>query len=121
LQQHFFLFLNMSSSNISDIETEINTINWTSLMFAQCWSTIMFILSLIGHSLSIYVFTRPVLRRNPCARYFLASAVTGYYITFVIIPLRTLQAGYNINVFLYSIPVCKILSFISSSIRYSKS
>ncbi len=82
----FFIFiLNMSSSNVSDIA---DAINWASMMFARCWSVVMFILGIIGHTLSIYVFTRPTLRKNPCARHFLASAVSGYCITCVTIPLR---------------------------------
>jgi hypothetical protein len=110
----------MSSSNVSDIADAISTINWDSMMFARRWSVIMFTLGIVGHTLSIYVFTRPTLRRNPCARYFLASAVAGYCITCVTIPLRTLQLGYNINTFVYSVPLCKILSFEMVLTRYSR-
>jgi len=77
----------------------------------------MFILGFIGHSLNICVCTRPAFRFNPCARYFLASAIAGYFVIFGILPVRLLQLGYNLSLFIPSVGLCKILTFLFSWIR----
>ena len=111
----------MSSSNITDdIIAAANALNWDLILFIRCWCIIMFILGFIGHSLNIYVFTRPTLYSNPCARYFLTSAIIGYLLIFINLPARLLQFGYNLSLFLLSMEMCKILSFLFFSIRYSK-
>jgi len=81
----------------------------------------MFILGLIGHSLNICIFTRPALRFNPCTQYFLASAIAGYAIIFVVLPVRLLQLGYSLSLFLSSVAMCKLLTFFFSWARYSRS
>ncbi|CAF1004612.1 unnamed protein product [Rotaria sordida] len=108
----------MSSSNITnDIVAATNALRWDSILFVRCWCITMFILGCIGHSLNIYVFTRPALYFNPCGRYFLASAISGYLVVFVNIPIRFLQLGYKLNLFLLSVEICKIVSFLFFSIR----
>jgi hypothetical protein len=105
----------MASSNTTD--DSLNAINTMAIMFTRCWCMIMFILGLIGHSLNISVFTRRTLWSNPCVRYLMASAISGYLIIFIILPLRLLEFGYNINLFISSVILCKILSFLFSWIR----
>jgi hypothetical protein len=105
----------MASSNTTD--DSLNAINTMAIMFTRCWCMIMFILGLIGHSLNISVFTRRTLWSNPCVRYLMASAISGYLIIFIILPLRLLELGYNINLFISSVILCKILSFLFSWIR----
>lgn len=105
----------MSSSNVTD--DSVKAINTISIMFTRYWCIIMFILGLIGHSLNISVFTRPTLWPNPCIRYLMASAISGHLIIFVNLPIRLLQYGYNINLFIYSVVLCKTLPYVFSWIR----
>ncbi|CAF1354439.1 unnamed protein product [Adineta steineri] len=100
----------MSSSNTSTAEIDI--LVYTKIMFTRCWSFLLICLGIIGHALSIYVFTRPKFRSNPCTHYFLASTICGAFITCVNTPLRLLQTGYNIDLFGYSIVTCKLLTFV---------
>ncbi|CAF1424313.1 unnamed protein product [Adineta steineri] len=86
-------------------------------MFTRYWCMTMFIVGFIGHSLNLYVFTRRTLRFNPCVRYLIASSIAGYLIIFIILPLRLLQFGYNISLFVPSIILCKYLTFLCSWIR----
>jgi len=100
---------NATSSNTSNATIEY--LYWTSMIFVRSYGCLMFSLGLIGHSLSIYALTRPKLRSNPCTRYFLASTFVGYFIVFVNVPLRTLEDGFYIDVFMYSTMHCKMLTF----------
>jgi hypothetical protein len=107
----------MSLSNAS--LAEINALNYANIIFYQFWSYLLVCLGTVGHSLNIYVFTRPKLRSNPCARYFLAAAISGIFVTIVNVMLRLLQLMYPAyNPFGYSTASCKILSFIVYSSRY---
>jgi hypothetical protein len=108
----------MSTINTSDFNAAVDAVKWTVVMFFRCWNPIMFGLGIVGHSLSIFVFTRPALRSNPCGRYFLASSISGFCVVVSILPLRYLQYGYNINTFTTSVVTCKVLSYYSSNIRY---
>jgi hypothetical protein len=90
-------------------------------IFMKCWGFTAFILGFVGHSLSMYTFTRPALRSNPCVRYFLASTITSYCVVLVTVPIRTLEIGYGIDLFMTSLGACKFLTFLLSCTRYCKS
>ncbi|CAF1339425.1 unnamed protein product [Adineta steineri] len=107
----------MSSSNVSNVSATVSAINEATMVYSRCWLFMMVALGMIGHSLSIYVFSRRTLRKIPCAKYFLASTVVGCCIVYGNLPLRTLQMGYQIDVFVYSLPVCKLLSFLTACTR----
>lgn len=106
----------MSSSNTTTMDTD--AIKRTTVMFAQIWSYLLIFLGTIGHSLNIYVFTRPALRSNPCIVYFFASTISGISVTFINIPLRLMQQVYNIDAFAYSNTSCQILTWIVLWTRY---
>ena len=108
----------MSSSDT--MNAEVDAVKYIMIMFAQIWSYSVIILGTIGYSLNIYVFTRPTLRSNPCGRYFLASSISGFFITNVSIPLPLLQFVYNVDLFGYSSAACKIFTFIVFWTRYAK-
>jgi hypothetical protein len=114
----------MSTSNTTTDASSINAISAlrkNGILFIQIWSSIIFPLGFVGHVLSIYVFTRPTLRSNPCSQYFLASAISGMGIMCVNIPLRLLQQVYGIDVFVYSDAACRIIQWILLTIRYKES
>lgn len=111
----------MSSLNTKATDAEIvNGIKGSSILFITIWSIGMFFFGLIGHALSIYVFTRRSLRSNPCAQYFLGSAITGLGVVLTNVPLRFLQRAYRIDVFVTSNEMCRIMSWILFSIRYQQ-
>ncbi|CAF4004652.1 unnamed protein product, partial [Adineta steineri] len=56
----------MIYSNETEIELEAKYFNWLSMTFIRCYCFLMIPLAIIGHSLSIFVFTRRSLRSNPC-------------------------------------------------------
>ncbi|CAF1544785.1 unnamed protein product [Adineta ricciae] len=101
----------MSPTNDSIAATATAITHSMSLFYQYC-SIIYLILGIAGHSLSIYVFTRGQLRRNPCARYFLAMSIAGYFVVCGNIPLRLLQISYGIDVFTVSLPLCRFLSYL---------
>ncbi|CAF1229156.1 unnamed protein product [Adineta steineri] len=86
-------------------------------MFTRYWCITIFVIGFFGHSLNLCIFTRRTLRYNPCVRYLMASAIGGYLIIFILIPIRTLQFGYGLSLFLSSEITCKIMSFVCSWIR----
>lgn len=106
----------MSSLNTS-LTAAIGDVKRVMVIFIQTWSVSLFILGAVGHALNIYIFTRPKFRLNPCARYFLASTLSGYGVVCFTLPLRLLQTSYDIDVFISSLPMCKILSYILPCFR----
>jgi hypothetical protein len=92
--------------------TAINNIEWSMIMFIQVWCISVFALGAVGQALNIYVFTRHRFHSNPCARYFLASTLCACVVVYIAIPLRLLQSVYNIDIFIYSLPACQILSYL---------
>ncbi|CAM4821686.1 unnamed protein product [Rotaria magnacalcarata] len=107
-----------SLNNTNGIATALNAINWSSMMFTRFWCIRMFILGFIGHSLNMCVFTRPKLHLNPCARHFIALAITGYAVIFIILPIRLLQFGYSRSLFIAPVAMCKFLTYLFSCIRF---
>jgi hypothetical protein len=101
----------MSTGNTS-ISEAVNIVKQNQSIFIQIWSVTVFVFGVIGHALSIYVFTRPTLRSNSCTRYFLASTIAECFVVYIIIPLRLLQTVYYINAFIYSEFLCQILSYL---------
>ncbi|UJR34827.1 hypothetical protein I4U23_027608 [Adineta vaga] len=102
----------MTSANVSDAEAKIDALKATWILFDKVYCFSMITLGTIGHLLSIYIFTRRSIRMNPCARYFLASTLCGWFVVCFGIPFRFLQLVYDINPSGYSEPVCKIFNFL---------
>ncbi|CAF1234395.1 unnamed protein product [Adineta steineri] len=104
---------NTTSSNVD----AINALQHSKILFIKVWCFTMISCGFVGHTLSIYVFTRRSLYSNPCARYFLASAMIGMAVVVISVPLRLLQAGYNIDAFVSSAAICGILTWFLNSIK----
>lgn len=104
-------------TNASFFAEAVNSINKSVAIFVQVWCITLFLLGAIGHALNIYVFTRRRFRSNPCARYLLASTLAGYGILYGTLPLRLLQTAYNIDVFVYSVLTCQILTYLLNCFR----
>lgn len=106
------------SSNTTDASLiTALTLYTMSRMFSQYWCIIMFILGVIGHTLNLMVFSRPTLSSKACIRYFMASAMTGYLMVFITLPVRLLQLGYGISLVVKSEILCKLLTFLFSWLR----
>ncbi|CAF1207839.1 unnamed protein product [Adineta steineri] len=106
----------MSASDTSMTDA-INGLQQSTILFSQVYCIFLLVFGTVGHLLSIYVFTRPALRSNPCIRYFLASAISGSINVCILVPIRMLQLGYGIDIFIYSLPVCQVLSYFLGWIR----
>ena len=101
----------MSSSNVTialAVQNEINTINSFIILWARCLYPIIVVFGVVSNVLNIYVFTRPVLKRNSCCMYFLSSSFAALIYTVINLPLRTLQVGYNIDPTAYISAICKL-------------
>ncbi|CAF0741873.1 unnamed protein product [Adineta ricciae] len=108
----------MSSSNVTNSYADaLSAITTTSVMFTRYWCITMFIVGFIGHLLNLCVFTRPTLRTNPCARYFMASTIAGFGVILIVLPIRVLQFGYGRSLFIPSVFLCKFLTFLFSWLR----
>ncbi|CAF1378713.1 unnamed protein product [Adineta ricciae] len=108
----------MITSNETNLEFEAQQIKWYAMTFIRCFCLIMIPFGIIGHLLSIFVFTRRTLRTNPCVMYLFAATVSGLLSSCFILPMRLIQAGYiNIDPTLHSLIACKIIWFLLYSIR----
>ncbi len=100
-------------NNTNSLQAIANSLNESGVMFVKCWGLLMLASGSIGHSLSIYVFTRPVLRTNPCCRYLLAATFAGLFVACFNQPVRLLQVAYNaIDPAAHSLAFCKISWFL---------
>src|ERR1700728_4250221 len=98
----------MSSSNISSLQLGANNLNYIAMMFVRCYCYLIIPLGVAGHLMSIYVFTRPALRTNPCSRYFLAASIVGLIVTCYNLPMRMIQSGFiDTDPGAYSVMFCK--------------
>ncbi|CAF1148184.1 unnamed protein product [Adineta steineri] len=105
----------MSSSDTNTTSANLDAINalkYSKILFLQVWCLATFSLGIVGHILSIYVFTRRSLYSNSCSQYFLASAIAGLFVVCILVPLRLLQYVYNIDAFVSSDAMCKILTWL---------
>ena len=109
----------MSSSNTSSLQLEANNLNYIGMMFIRCYAFVVIPLGIVGHSMSIYVFTRPELRINPCSMYFLAATIFGLLNTCYTVPMRIVQSGFvDTDPGAHSVIFCKITWLIQYSLRY---
>ncbi|CAF1353336.1 unnamed protein product [Adineta steineri] len=93
---------------MSSINTTIDQINAASAGMVVFLSVINFVPGLIGVVFNLIVFTRPTLRQEPCSLYFFASTCLDLYVILVIIPVRIVSNGYNLDWANYNIAVCKL-------------
>lgn len=101
----------MSTSNIS-LTAQANNVTQSMILCIKIWSYCLFIFGMIGHTLNIYVFTRPKFRKNPCVLYLLAATIFGYGTASFVTLIRMLQISYRIDIFAYSSLSCQIVSYI---------
>ena len=112
----------MSSSNITGLQLEANNLNYIAMMFVRCYCYVIIPLGVVGHLLNIHVFTRPSLRSNPCASYFLAATAIGMITTLYTLPMRLVQSGFvETDPGAQSVLFCKITWLVQYSIRYVES
>ena len=108
----------MSSTTMSNLELKANELNYMAMLFIRCYGYIVIPLGVIGHSMSIYIFTRPALRVNSCSKYFLAATIVGLLDTVYTLPMRMIQSGFvNTDPGAYSVIFCKITWLSLYSIR----
>lgn len=92
------------SSNYSTIDQ----LNEASTMIVVIGSMINFILGAVRLIGKILVFTRPILRHEPCSFYFLSSTCFNLSVILIIIPTRILSEGLYIDFAIYKLGICKI-------------
>ena len=107
------------SSTIPSIVLAANQLNYIAMMFIRCYCYIVIPLGLIGHLLSIFVFTRPTLRTNPCTSHFLAATIVGLLNTCYVLPIRMVQSAFvDTDPGAYSVIFCKVTWYTLNTLRY---
>jgi hypothetical protein len=108
----------MESSTITSLQQEANNLNFISMMFIKYFCCLIIPPSVAGHLMSIYVFTRPSLRSNPCGMYFLSATFFGLLNASIILPMRLVQSNYTyMDPTVYSNAICKTVWFLLYPIR----
>jgi hypothetical protein len=108
----------MSSSTVSSLVLEANNLNYITMMFIRCYCYIAIPLGIVGHSISIYVFTRRTLRIVPCGRYFLAASIIRLLQTCYSLPMRMIQSAFvDTDPGAHSVIFCKTAWFSLYSLR----
>ncbi|CAF1331658.1 unnamed protein product [Rotaria sordida] len=96
---------------MSSIDIRLNQINKAIPPILIVISLINFVFGGIGLILNVFVFTRASLRREPCSLYFFSSTLFNLFVIFVLIPVRIVSEGYNIDIGNYNLTICKIEFF----------
>jgi hypothetical protein len=99
------------------MDVTVNQINVATTVIVVIVSLINFVLGAIGLILNILVFTRPALRREPCSVYFFSSTCFNLFVVFVIVPVRIVSDGFNMELGNYNIGICKTEFFAFYVIR----
>ncbi|CAF3852293.1 unnamed protein product [Adineta steineri] len=108
----------MSSLSIANLQLAADNLNFIAMIFIRCYCYIVIPLGTAGHLMSIYVFTRPTLRSNPCSMYFLAATIVGLVNTCYTLPMRMIQSAFaDTDPGAHSSLFCKIIWFTLYSIR----
>ena len=108
----------MSTETTSNIVAAANNLNYIAMMFVRCYGFVIIPLGIVGHLLSIYVFTRSTLRSNPCSRYFLVASLFGLLNTCCTLLTRMIQSAYvGTDPGAHSLLFCKLSWFILYSLR----
>lgn len=102
----------MSSTN-----DQINELNQAASTFFLVVSIVNFILGSIGLLVNVIVFTRPILRREPCSLYFLISSCYNLFVVFIVMPTRVLSNSYSISLSNLNDGICKFEYFIFYATR----
>lgn len=76
-----------------------------------------FVPGAIGLVFNVLVFTRPTLRREPCANYFLAATCFDLFIVFVVLPVRVFSNGFGMDLGNTNRGICKLESFTFNAAR----
>jgi hypothetical protein len=96
---------------MSSINVTISEINEAASVVVLVLSFICFIPGGIGLIFNVLIFTRPSLRREPCAVYFFWSTCFSLFVVFVILPVRIIAVIFNIDMAIYNLGICKIEYF----------
>jgi len=95
----------------------INELNQAASTFFLVVSIVNFILGSIGLLVNVIVFTRPILRREPCSLYFLISSCYNLFVVFIVMPTRVLSNSYSISLSNLNDGICKFEYFIFYATR----
>jgi hypothetical protein len=102
---------------MSTIDVTINQLNVGASAFGLVLSFVSFVSGAVGLILNVLVFTRPILRREPCAIYFFSSTCFNLFFVFIVLPVRTVSNSFNIEMSDYNLAICKIEFFAFYVVR----
>ncbi|CAF1338804.1 unnamed protein product [Adineta steineri] len=92
---------------MSSTDSTINQINTAVTTIVLSLSIINFIFGGIGLIFNVLIFTRPSLRGEPCSLYFLFSTYFNLFFIFVIVPVRVVSEGFNLDLANFNLVICK--------------
>lgn len=96
---------------MSSYDALLNQINTAASVSSIALSFVSVALGAFGLTFNVLVFTRPALRQQPCALYFLSSTFYNFYVMLVSIPLRILAYNFGIDSANYNLGCCKLQTF----------
>ena len=102
------LKINLLNKNMSSIDVTINEINLFTTINVIIFSILNIILGGFGLIFNIIIFSRRSLRNQSSSFYFLSSSFFNLFVIFVIIPVRIVSEGFNIDLANSNIIICKM-------------
>ncbi|CAF0898296.1 unnamed protein product [Adineta steineri] len=102
---------------MSSTSTTINQLNAATTTIVMVLTIVCFALGAVSLIFNVIIFTRRSLCREPCSVYFFWSSSFNLFIVYVLVPIRVLAFGYNIDISSYNNGVCKIINFVNYSSR----
>lgn len=95
----------------------VDQLNAASSAIVLASSFTNFIVGIVGLILNVLIFTRPTLRCEPCAIYFLSSTCFNLFVVLMVIPVRAVSSSFSIEMSNYNLGICKIEFFVFYVVR----
>ncbi|CAF3368538.1 unnamed protein product [Rotaria sp. Silwood1] len=102
---------------MSSIDVAINKLNTAAWIVVLVIPLISFVPGVVGLIFNVLVFTRPTLRREPCALYFFSSTCFNLFVEFIVLPVRILSNGFAIDMAFKNLAICKIEYYSFYTVR----
>ena len=109
---YFFLEKSITMSLQSSTTDFVASLQLVQKKLYQIAGPILIGIGTISCILSLIVFTKKNLRKNPCSIYFIASHVSNLLLIYISTLLATLSAGYDITPTSYSLSFCRFTFYM---------
>ena len=91
----------------------INSLVLARIHLFEYGGILLIVLGTISCIISIVVFSKKTLRKNPCSIYFLALNIANFFMIYIVILGLTTESGFNLYSSAYNLDLCRFKIYTS--------